>query len=400
MNYKPEQKILDNYADVLVNYALNNGKGVKANEVVFLQVQEYAKPLLISLNKAVLQANAYPIIQYIPNEFEKEFFNYASEQQINYFPAHFLKGKVKEANHFITIIAETNKHELEGIDPHKIMQRNLSIKPYLDWRHKKESQGKFSWTLGLYPTPAMAKEAGISLKKCWHQVIKACYLDNSSSLKKWQEIQRDMNFHLKKLNNLPIEYLRIQAKNTDLIVGLDKNRRWLGGDGCNIPSFEIFTSPDWRRTQGHIFFDMPLYHYGNEVRDIYLEFKNGIVTKMEAKKGQKVLEAMIATKNADKLGEFSLTDKRFSKIDRFMAETLYDENYGGKYGNTHVALGASFHESYSKSSKKISDTQWEEMGFNDSAIHTDIISTSNRVVTAHLLDGRDKIIYQDGIFTL
>ncbi|MFA5024932.1 MAG: aminopeptidase [Candidatus Shapirobacteria bacterium] len=400
MNYKPDQKILDNYADILINYALNNGQGIRAGEVVFLQVQEYAKPLLLALYRSVLKAKAQPIIQYIPDEFEKEFFSLADSSQLDFFPAHFLKGKVKQADHFLTIIAETNKHELEGINPQKIMQKNLSLKPYLDWRHKKESQGKFSWTLGLYPTPAMAAEAKMSLKSCWQQVIKACYLDDPTPLLRWQDIQESMNQLRHKLNKLPVDSFHLESKNTDLIVGIDKNRQWLGGDGCNIPSFEIFISPDWRLTQGHISFDLPLYRYGNEIRDIYLEFKDGVVIKSTASKGENILKEMIATKNADKIGEFSLTDKRFSKINKFMAETLYDENFGGRYGNTHIALGASFHESYSKNSAKITENQWSNMGFNDSVIHTDIIATTNRTVTANLINGTKKIIYKDGKFTL
>ena len=400
MNFQPDQQILDNYADILVNYALNNGRGVKKDEVVFLHVQEYAKPLLLSLYRSVLKAGAHPIVQYLPDELDKDFFELASESQLNFFPAHFLKGKVHEAQHFLTIIAETNKHELEGIDPRKIMQRNLSLKPYLDWRHKKESQKKFSWTLALYPTPAMAAEAGISLKTCWKQVVQACYLDDSSPICRWQEIQKNINSIKTKLNQLSIDYLQIESPGTDLIIGLDQDRRWLGGDGCNIPSFEIFISPDWRRTQGHISFDLPLYRYGNEIRDIYLEFKDGLVVNSKASKGADVLKKMIATKNADKIGEFSLTDKSFSRINKFMAETLYDENFGGKYGNTHIALGDSFHESYSKSAKNIKEKDWERMGFNNSVIHTDIIATTNRTVTAYLTDSSKKVIYKNGHFTL
>ena len=400
MIYKPSQKILDSYANILVNYALNNGRGIKSGETVFLMVQEYAKPLLIALYKAVLKAKAHPVVEFIPDELEKDFFSMAEDSQLNFFPAHFLKGKVREANHFLTIIAETDKHQLEGIDPRKIMQYRTSLKPYYDWRHKKESQHKFSWTLGLYPTPAMATEAGLSLKKCWEQVIKACYLDDPSPLTRWQNIQKDMNQLRQKLNKLPVDTFHLRSLNTDLIIGVDKNRQWLGGDGCNIPSFEIFISPDWRKTQGHISFDMPLFYYGNEIRDIYLEFKDGVVIKSTASKGENLLKKMIATKNADKVGEFSLTDKRFSRINKFMAETLYDENFGGKYGNTHIALGASFHESYTKNPAKVTEPQWAEMAFNDSVIHTDIIATTNRTVTAHLTNGQEILIYKDGIFVL
>jgi aminopeptidase len=400
MTYIPDQSYLDIYADILINFGLNGGKGIKKGEVVFLEVPECAKPLLFSLLKSVLTAGAHPIIQFLPDGLDPHFLSLASEEQLNYFPAKFLKGKIKEADHFVKIIADTDLHELEGIDPQKIMQKNMAMKPFIDWRNRKEINGKLSWTLGLYPTQAMAKEAGMTLKSAWKQIIRACYLDHHQPLEKWRQIESDSQTILKKLNHLPITSLRVQAKNTDLTIGLDKNRKWLSGGGCNIPSFEVFISPDCHRTSGHISFSLPLYRYGNQITDIYLEFKDGHVVSSSASKGESVLKKMIATKNADMVGEFSLTDTRFSKINRFMAETLYDENFGGKYGNTHLALGMSFHESYTGNPKKVTGDQWKVMGFNDSVIHTDIISISDRVVTATLDNGQQIIIYKKGRFTL
>jgi aminopeptidase len=400
MSYQPSENILNNYADVLVNYALNSGNGIKKNETVFLQVPESAKPLLIALQKVVLKSGAHPIIQYLPDELMKDFFNLASDDQIAFFPSFFLKGKIKQADHFISVIAETDKHELEGIDPRKIMERNKSLKPYMDWRNKKELENKFTWTLGLYATDAMAKEAGLSLEECWQQIIKACYLDDSSPIKKWQDTKNEINRIKKSLNSLDINHIHIESNGTDLIVGVDKNRSWIGGDGRNIPSFEVFISPDWRRTEGRISFDMPLYRYGNLIKDIKLEFKNGVVTKVEAKQGQKIIEEMIKVKNANKIGEFSLTDKRMSHISKFMAETLFDENFGGEFGNTHLALGMAYKESYPRDLANVSKKEWTSMGYNDSVIHTDIISTENRLVTAVLNNKETIIIYKDGQFTV
>lgn len=398
--FTPPIEVLDKYAKVLVNFALNNGKGIRKGEVVFLQVPESAKPLLLSLHRQVLISGGNPIVQYLPDEMEKEFFTHASDDQLKFFPTAFLRGKIKQADHFLTILAETDLHELEGIDPLRIMEKRKTMKPYLDWRNKKEDQKKFSWTLALFPTPAMAAEAGLSLKQCWQQVISACFLTENNPVSKWQQVETKISEIKSKLNHLKIEKLHLEADETDLWIGLDSHRRWLSGSGANIPSFEIFISPDWRRTNGTVAFNLPLYYQGNITRDIKLEFKDGIVIRSSASHGEKVLKSMIAVANADKVGEFSLTDKRFSKITRFMAETLYDENFGGKFGNTHLALGASFHESYPKKSSKISPFRWKEMGFNDSVIHTDIIATTPRVVTAHFQDGTTKIIYRNGQFIL
>jgi aminopeptidase len=100
------------------------------------------------------------------------------------------------------------------------------------------------------------------------------------------------------------------------------------------------------------------------------------------------------------IGEFSMTDKRFSKINKFMADTLYDENVGGKYGNSHIAIGNSFHECYKGNPAKMTKNMWKKLGFNSSAIHSDIITTTDRTITAYLKNGKSIVIYKKGQFCI
>ena len=120
-----------------------------------------------------------------------------------------------------------------------------------------------------------------------------------------------------------------------------------------------------------------------------------------AKKNEKVLKEMIASdEGSNKIGEFSLTDSRLSRITKFMGETLFDENIGGKYGNTHIAIGSSYKDSYPGDPSKVAKATWKKLGYNDSVVHTDIITTTKRTVTALLPGGSKKVIYQDGQFTI
>jgi aminopeptidase len=270
----------------------------------------------------------------------------------------------------------------------------------MDWRNDKENKGKYTWTLALYGTEAEAKEAGLTLKEYWQQIIKACFLDKKDPINQWKKVYRDLEKTREKLNNLEIDRLHVEGPDADLWVHLGKKRRWMGGSGRNIPSFELFTSPDWRGTNGWIRFNQPLYRYGSLIEGIELKFKDGRVVQSSARKNEKVLKEMIRTEHADKIGEFSLTDKRFSRITKFMAETLFDENIGGPNGNTHIALGRSYHDCYMGDPGELSPEDWAELGFNDSSVHTDIISTTPRTVTAYMKDGSSKIIYKGGIFLL
>lgn len=400
MEYKPSEEILERYANVLVNFALGSGNGIKKGDVVLLQVPECAKPLLIALRKAVLLAGGHPILWMIPDEIAKEFYELAQEHHLDFFPEKYYKGLVEQIDHLIFVEADMNPRELEAINPEKVMRRSKAYKPYFEMRDAKENQGKFTWTLGLYGTEAMAKEAGLRIEEYWNQIIKACYLDLEKPAERWRGIFNEIERVKNKLNELKIEKIKVKGEGTDLVVGLGKNREWMGGSGRNIPSFEVFISPDWRLTEGKIRFNQPLYRYGNLIKDVRLEFENGKVVKAEAKEGLDVLKEMIKTENADKIGEFSLTDSRLSRIDKFMATTLFDENAGGQFGNMHIALGKAYMDSYPGEKSKITKEQWAFMGYNDSAVHTDIVSTENREVIAVLADGREILIYKDGMFVI
>src|SRR5688572_604384 len=121
MPYQPSEKILEKYAQILINFALGGGKGIKAKEVVLLQVPECAKPLLIHLRRAVLASGGFPIIHYMPDDITRDFYETASDEQLAFFPEKYLRGRIDQIDHLVGIIADTNMHELEGIPPQKIM---------------------------------------------------------------------------------------------------------------------------------------------------------------------------------------------------------------------------------------------------------------------------------------
>jgi aminopeptidase len=405
MTYTPPQEILERYASVLVDFALGGGEGIKAGEVVRVSAPESAKPLYAELLKAVWRAGGHVIGGYYPDEEQgmggsKAFYELADEQQLDHFPAHYLRGLVDEMDHQVSAIADSDPHSLESVDPAKIMRRGETLREVMDWRGEKENEGRFSWTLGLYGTAAMAAEAGMSTEEYWEQIIHACFLDEEDPIARWREVGKRMEQTREHLDALDIERVHVEGEDVDLWVSIGDQRRWLGGRGRNIPSFELFTSPDWRGTEGWIRFNQPLYRYGNLVKGIRLAFADGRVSEVSAEQNEAVLEEMIATDGADRVGEFSLTDRRFSRITRFMAQTLYDENVGGPFGNTHIALGRSYQDAYAGDIAAVKPEEWERLGFNNSSVHTDIVSTTDRVVTATLRGGEKRVIYRDGEFQL
>jgi len=190
------------------------------------------------------------------------------------------------------------------------------------------------------------------------------------------------------------------SKHIDLEITPGRHRRWIGVSGHNIPSFELFVSPDWRGTRGVYFADQPSFRSGNYVKGVRLEFQKGKVVGIHAEKGRDFVKKQLSMdKGASQIGEFSLTDKRFSKISRFMANTLFDENYGGAQGNCHVALGSSYSDTYAGEAAKLTKKLKEKLGFNDSALHWDLVNTEKKQVVAHLNTGKRVTIYENGKFT-
>ena len=412
MSYTPNGTILKKYADVMVNFALGKGKGIKKGDVVRLSGSESCKPLFIAIHNAIIDAGGHVISHYGPDEekgdrrrninFSRYFYEHATDEQLKFFPKNYLKGVVDDMDHSLFILAEKDPHAMDGVDPKKILLRGKTMKPFMDWRHEKEYKRKLTWSICMYGTAAMAKVAGLSEKEYWNQIIKACYLDKKNPIAVWKKLYREIESYRRKLSALSpkIDRLHVKGVDADLWIRLGEKRQWLAGRGYNMPSFEIFTSPDWRGTNGWIRFNQPLYRYGTKMTGIQLWFKDGRVIKSKAKTNEKFLKQMIATENADKIGEYSLTDSRHSRITKFMAETLYDENVGGPQGNTHLAVGMSYRDTYSGNVAKLTDAQAKKLGFNDSSVHTDIISTTRRIVTAHLRNGTQKVIYEDGKFVL
>jgi aminopeptidase len=400
-SYQPSPKILQKYAQILVNFALNSGQGIKPGQSVMIQIPESAKPMYVFLRNSVLEAGGNPFMVYLAEDVRSsDFYNLANPEQLVFFPSQYYKGLVKQFDHSITIIAEKDKFELKDVPASKILAKSNAFKPYFRWREQKENQGRFTWTLALYATPAMAKEAGLGLEEYWQQIIEACFLDFPDPIAKWQAVTQEMNRLRTTLNQMNIEKLSVQAEDFDLTVKIGPKRLWLGGSGRNIPSFELFISPDWRGTSGHYHSNQPLYYYGNVVRDIHLTFQNGLVSEGKAGQNDQLLQAILTSKNANKIGEFSLTDHRFSRITKNMAETLFDENIGGIEGNTHLALGNAYKDCFPGQATQMKDKDWASLGYNQSPIHIDLISTTPRKVTAHLSGGQTKLIYQNGEFQL
>ena len=399
--YTPSKEILEKYANVLINFALRHWEWIKKWDTVFIQIPECAKPFLIPLQTAILKAWWHPVIEYLPDWIARNFYENASDEQLSFVPEAYQKWKIESMTHLVRIISDANLHELDWVDPSKMMERARANKRLRHVRDKKEREWKYSRVGCMYGTEAMAKEAWLSLEEYWNQIINACFLNELDPIKKWKEVYSEMHRVRDKLNALKLEYVHVIGPDEDLRVKIWADRLRCACRWFNIPSFEVFTSPDCRDVNWWIKCNQPLYRYGSLVEWIRLEFKDWKVVKATADKNENILQEMIKIEWMNRLWEFSLTDARISRITHFMAETLFDENMWWEYGNTHVALGLWFDECYAWDKSKLDDAEYKKLiWLNYSAEHVDIISTAKRRVIGMLQNWEEMLIYEDWKFLI
>jgi len=392
---------LKRYADVLLwGLKTARSKPFKKGDVVLVRFNLDAIHLAEILESRLMEMGLNPVRRMNPTPLmEKNFFGLANRRQLVFDPP----GEAelyRNLNGSIFLHAPASITHLSTIDPKKISRFTLSKKFLRDILEEREQAGLFSWTLCMLPTAELAHHAGLVDGDYAKQIVQACFLNRRNPVEQWKAVFKNAAEIKRWLNSMAVKYYHVESATVDLKITPGEQRQWIGISGHNIPSFELFVSPDWRGTSGVYFADQPSYRSGNLVKDVQLTFRKGVAVTVKAESGNDFVKKQLnMDRGASRLGEFSLTDKRFSKINRFMANTLFDENFGGRWGNCHVALGASYADTYSGNVQSLTKEKKTRLGFNDSALHWDLVNTEKKRVVAHLTDGSRTTIYENGCFS-
>jgi len=397
------EKILNMYVDVLM-WAIKTARRTVGGE---FKEGEYVRigydPMAVNLAELtavrVLQEGWNPVVRaYGTDNMEHDFYTYANNEQLTSV-APWEEAITRNLNGSIFLLAPQDLFNLEDIDPVKISKTAATRKFLHDIRVNKEAKGEFGWTLTYLPTVEQATQSKLSLREYEEQVIKACNLDFEDPVKQWRDLKEEADRVMGVLWQLNVDYFHVEGVGTDLFVGMREGRKFIGFSGHNMPNYEIFTSPDWCRVSGIFHADIASFRDGRYVEGVTLEFRQGEVVHATAEEGEEYLVAQLDTdEGAGRMGEFSMTDRRHSRIDKLLSNGLMDENFGGEFGNCHIALGASFAECHVNPKEVETKEQRDKLGFNDSAIHWDFIQHTDRRITAHLRGGGKQVVYEEGEF--
>ena len=249
-----------------------------------------------------------------------------------------------------------------------------------------------NWTIGPCPTPAWAAlvhpdlDPETGLERLWEQIVHVCRLDEPDPVAAWNERRDVLVKAAATLTDRGFDAIHYEGPGTDLTVGLLPGARWQAAsfetiDGLphmpNLPTEEVFTTPDPARTQGHVRSTTPLVLTdGTVVRGLEVRFEGGRIAELRAETGGETLRTITETDDgAARLGEIALVDGagRIGALDTIFYDTLLDENAA-----SHIALGQGFPFLLDDPARS-----------NESQIHIDfMIGSPEMTVTGLTRDGR------------
>jgi len=278
----------------------------------------------------------------------------------------------------ISLVGDPDPHLFDDVDPAKAAAFPVEeAKAYQDALLGQQLR----WTVVAAPNPGWATEVfgEPDVERLWEAVATAMRLDEADPVASWQQRDAELAARGRALDALDLAEVHYRSAGTDLTVGLLPGTRWTGGGGedpdgltfmPNIPTEEVFTSPDRRRADGTISLTKPVIVSGQVVEGLKVTFSGGRITDITATSGTESVRAQLDTdEGARSLGEVSLVDRasRIAKAGILFHNTLFDENAA-----CHVAWGQSFPFSVAGGLDKSEEERYT-IGLNSSAVHTDVV---------------------------
>jgi aminopeptidase len=321
-------------------------------------------------------------VEYVDGHTRRARIELAPEETLGWTPPWLLTmidHLVEERGALIQVAGDPNPEilaDLDGTRVGKLRMRELSER-YLDAVNKR----LINWAIVAYPNEGWAQSVfgEPDVERLWQAVVTATRLDEPDPVAAWRAHIDKLVARAEQLNERRFDAIRFRGPGTDLTVGLTQRARWCTAleetvDGyrhvVNMPTEEVFTTPDRRRTEGVVRSTKPLAVLGNVVRDLEIRFEGGRAVDVKASTGADVVREQLRTDdNAALLGEVALVDgeSRVGKTGLIFLNTLFDEN-----ATCHIAYGTGVLEAV-EGAPTASEQELEELGVNTSSVHTDFM---------------------------
>jgi aminopeptidase len=391
----------------LAELVVRLGANVQPGQIVALSSEPGQEPLARAIARAAYEHGAKFVDQRVFDpHLKRARALYADPETLGFVPP-WLGERVRAlGEHRCAVISLTGPvepHVMDGVDP-ELLGRDML--PRLRESNEVLSARTTNWTVAPCPNPGWAElvhpelDRPAALDRLWADITHACRLDEVDPVAAWAHRLDGLLETAAKLDGLRLQSLRFEGPGTDLTVGLLPGSRWRGArfstiEGIvhvpNVPTEEVFTTPDPERTEGVVTSTKPLLVSGAVITGLRVRFQCGRAVEIQAEQGAGALRELAARDSgAARLGEVALVDResRIGELDTIFFDTLLDENAA-----SHIALGQSI---------ELSVEGEESAGrANQSEIHVDFMIGGNEVsVTGVAADGGKRELLRDGAWQL
>jgi len=394
---------LDRLADLLVGFGANVQPGQIVAVGSELGKEELTRRVVAS---AYRHGARFVDVSYWDPHVKRERILHAAEDTLEFVPLWYGErvlalGRERAARIHLAGAAEPGL--LEDLDPVRAGRDQL---PRVVEMLQVVQERTTNWTIGPAPTPGWAQQvfpeldAGEALRALEDDVLHVLRLDAEDPVAAWRERQDALVAAAEKLGARRFAALRFRGPGTDLRVGLLPSSRWIAArfetaEGIvhapNLPSEEVFTTPDPEQTEGHVTATKPLVLGGQIVEGLRVEFAGGRAVRIDAERGREAMETLVGKDDGGvRLGEVALVDGsgRIGPLGRVFYDTLLDENAA-----SHVALGQAYGFAV--------DDDGDRERANSSQIHTDFMIGAPEVeVLGVEADGTEVPVLSDGVWRL
>ena len=373
----------------MAELAIRVGVDVQPGQLVVVLGQVENAPLTREIARAAYRAGASFVgSRYTDQHLTRALIELGPEASLSAstpWDVTMLKTLTAERGAYIQISGDPEPDLLADLDGNRVGR----ARPHdfvVEWG-RMVNERLVSWTIVPAPNAGWARQVfgKPDVDALWSAVEKAVRLDRADPIAEWRSRLDRLDRIASALTERSFGSLRYRGPGTDLIVGLLPSGRWASGNFQpvfghrhvpNLPTEEVFTSPDRRRADGKLRSTRPLQVSGTLVRDLELEFREGRIVEIRASSGADLIRGQVAIDDgAARLGEVSLVDgsSEVGKLGLTFYNTLFDEN-----ATCHIAYGDGF-------AFCVDDETDREAGLNDSSVHTDFIVGGPEVE----IDGRE-----------
>jgi aminopeptidase len=388
---------VERLADLIVNFGANVQKGQILDVLSGLGKEELTRAITAS---AYRRGAKFVDVHYWDPHLKRERVLYAPDDVLDFVPPWYGERALqlgKERGATISLSGPIEPHLFDDLDPERL---GRDVFPRVKEWTTVINERTVNWCVAPGPSGNWARlvfpdlEPEAALDKLWEQVVHICRLDEDDPEVSWRDRSSVLKGVAQRLTDLDLDSIHLEGPGTDLTVGLLPTSRWIGGgdatvDGiphmANLPTEEVFTSPDPERTKGVVRATKPLSTQGRIIDGLTVHFEGGRAVAIEAESGVETLRAMVAQdEGGARLGELALVARegRIGPLETVFYDTLLDENAA-----SHVALGSAYDAA-------VGDEDCERL--NRSSIHIDFMIGSAEVdVTGITRDGERIPVLRD-----